>query len=276
MALYLVKSCVKFWPKTTAPSTAAPIRLRRFQIRFPIIRSDNITSFSPNRTSSFHYTTSVDKISPISSSNNDGGREFVAMSDEKLMSQCEMDTYKSSGPGGQHRNKRETAVRLKHLPTGIIAQASEDRSQHKNRASALARLRSLLALKVRNTIELETYTPPPELLQILPAKSTIRGSECGPQIGPNNSKFSLGMQALLDLIFAVEGSVSDAAKHLGLSTGALSRLILSDDSLRQAVNEFRTSKLSLQGSELVAITLLACHEEASKISTHKLELLLTT
>ncbi|KVH98248.1 Double-stranded RNA-binding-like domain-containing protein [Cynara cardunculus var. scolymus] len=215
MALYLVKSCVKFWPKTTAPSTAAPIRLRRFQIRFPIIRSDNITSFSPNRTSSFHYTTSVDKISPISSSNNDGGREFVAMSDEKLMSQCEMDTYKSSGPGGQHRNKRETAVRLKHLPTGIIAQASEDRSQHKNRASALARLRSLLALKVRNTIELETYTPPPELLQILPAKSTIRGSECGPQIGPNNSN---------------------------LSTGALSRLILSDDSLRQAVNEFRTSK----------------------------------
>lgn len=44
------------------------------------------------------------------------------MTDEKLMSQCEMDTYKSSGPGGQHRNKRETAVRLKHLPTGIIAQ----------------------------------------------------------------------------------------------------------------------------------------------------------
>lgn len=164
------------------------------------------------------------------------------MSDEKLMSQCEMDTYKSSGPGGQHRNKRETAVRLKHLPTGIIAQASEDRSQHKNRASALARLRSLLALKVRNSIDLETYTPPPELLQILPTKSTIRGSECGSQIGPNNPKFSLGMQALLDLIFAVEGSVSDAAKKLGLSTGALSRLILSDDSLRQAVNEFRTSK----------------------------------
>lgn len=166
----------------------------------------------------------------------------MAMSDEKLMSQCEMDTYKSSGPGGQHRNKRETAVRLKHLPTGIIAQASEDRSQHKNRASALARLRSLLALKVRNNIDLETYTPPPELLQVLPTKSTIRGSECGPQIGPNNPKFVLGMQALLDLIFAVEGSVSDAAKKLGLSTGALSRLLLSDDSLRQAVNEFRTSK----------------------------------
>ncbi|ONM59801.1 Class I peptide chain release factor, partial [Zea mays] len=50
------------------------------------------------------------------------------------------------------------------------------------------------------------------------------------------------MQALLDLLFAVEGSVSDATKILGLSTGALSRLILSDDSLRTAANELRASK----------------------------------
>lgn len=158
------------------------------------------------------------------------------------MNQCEMDTFKASGPGGQHRNKRESAVRLKHLPTGIVAQAVEDRSQHMNRASALVRLRALLALKVRNPVDLEAYCPPTELLQILPPKSTIRGSDCGPQIGPKNAKFVLGMQALLDLIFAVEGSVSDAAKYLGLSTGALSRLILSNDSLRMAVNELRASK----------------------------------
>lgn len=170
------------------------------------------------------------------------GRELLGLTDEQLLSQCDMSTFKSSGPGGQHRNKRETAVRLKHLSTGIIAQAAEDRSQHMNRASALTRLRTLLALKVRNTIDLDTYTPPQELLQILPAKSTIRGSDCGSQIGPKNPKFVLGMQALLDLICAVDGSVADAAKKLGLSTGALSRLILSDDSLRMAVNEFRTSK----------------------------------
>lgn len=167
---------------------------------------------------------------------------YLTLTEEELMSQCDMATFKSSGPGGQHRNKRESAVRLKHLPTGIIAQAVEDRSQHKNRASAVARLRTLLALKVRKSIDLDGYIPPPELLQILPAKSTIRGRDVGPQIGPNNPKFALGMQALLDLIFAVDGSVSEAAKILGLSTGALSRLILSDDSLRMAVNELRTSK----------------------------------
>ncbi|KAF7124030.1 hypothetical protein RHSIM_Rhsim12G0000200 [Rhododendron simsii] len=174
-----------------------------------------------------------------------GGRELLTMSDERLMSQCEMDTFKVSGPGGQHRNKRESAVRIKHLPTGIVAQASEDRSQHKNRASALARLRNKLALKVRNTVNLDAYSPPQELLQILPKKSTIRGSDSGPRIGPNNPKFDLGMQALVDLIFAVEGSVSDTAKKLGLSTGALSRLILSDDSLRMVVNEYRASKVKL-------------------------------
>ncbi|KAK4266926.1 hypothetical protein QN277_023784 [Acacia crassicarpa] len=170
------------------------------------------------------------------------GKHYLGLTDDELMRECEMDTFKSSGPGGQHRNKRESAVRLKHIPTGIIAQAAEDRSQHKNRASALTRLRALIALKVRNIVNLDAYSPPQELLQILPAKSSIRGSDCGPQIGPNNPKFVLGMQALLDLIFAVEGSISEAAKFLGLSTGALSRLILSDDSLRMAVNEFRASK----------------------------------
>ncbi|XVF29779.1 hypothetical protein REPUB_Repub16aG0000600 [Reevesia pubescens] len=176
------------------------------------------------------------------SNSNSEESYYLKLRDEELMRQCEMKSFKASGPGGQHRNKRESAVRLKHLPTGIIAQAVEDRSQHKNRASALARLRTLIALKVRNPVSFHPYSPPPDLLQILPPTSTLRASHSAPRIGPNNPKFVLGMQALLDLIFAVEGSVSEAAKFLGMSTGALSRLILSDDSLWMAVNELRASK----------------------------------
>ncbi|KAG0476613.1 hypothetical protein HPP92_013454 [Vanilla planifolia] len=131
------------------------------------------------------------KLTSFRFSSNSNAVEFLRLSDEELMEQCDMDTFKASGPGGQHRNKRESAVRLKHQPTGVTAQASEDRSQHRNRAAALARLRHLLALKVRNAVELDGYKPPLELLQILPTKSTIRGSEIGSQIGPNNSKFVL-------------------------------------------------------------------------------------
>ncbi|XP_010529711.1 PREDICTED: uncharacterized protein LOC104806483 [Tarenaya hassleriana] len=168
--------------------------------------------------------------------------DYLKISDDQLMKQCKMETFRVSGPGGQHRNKRDSAVRLKHLPTGIVSQAVEDRSQHKNRASALTRLRTLLAVKVRNKVDLDTYSPPPELLQILPPKSTIRLSTSGPQIGPNNPKFVPGMQALIDLISANGGSISDSARLLGLSTGALSRLILSHDSLRMAINDIRAAK----------------------------------
>lgn len=54
-------------------------------------------------------------------------------------------TYKATGPGGQHRNTTESAVRIKHLPTGIIVTASESRSQHANRRAAMERLRQRLA-----------------------------------------------------------------------------------------------------------------------------------
>ncbi|KDO36529.1 hypothetical protein CISIN_1g029341mg [Citrus sinensis] len=190
----------------------------QFLLRIPQLRRKNINFPSYKHRGNYqplflscNYSTN-DNCSSSSSSSSSSSRNYLELTDDELFRECEMDAYKSPGPGGQHRNKRESAVRLKHVPTGVIAQAAEDRSQHKNRASALSRLRTLLALKVRSSVNLDAYSPPPKLLQILPPKSTIRSSEVGAQIGPNNPKFALGMQALLDLIFAVEGSVSEAAK----------------------------------------------------------------
>lgn len=52
----------------------------------------------------------------------------------------EITFFKSTGPGGQHKNKRETAVRIVHLPTGVTVSATEERSQARNREVALERL----------------------------------------------------------------------------------------------------------------------------------------
>jgi ribosome-associated protein len=62
-------------------------------------------------------------------------------SDEDLLRECEVETFRSSGPGGQHVNKTESAVRLRHLPSGIVVSSQQERSQHRNKALCLEKLR---------------------------------------------------------------------------------------------------------------------------------------
>jgi len=64
-------------------------------------------------------------------------------------SDLKIEFYRGSGPGGQHRNVTDSAVRIRHLPTGIVAQASENRSQTRNREMAMKRLEEALARRER-------------------------------------------------------------------------------------------------------------------------------
>ena len=64
---------------------------------------------------------------------------------EDLENEVEVTVYQASGPGGQHRNRTYSAVRLKHLPTGIVVTAADSRSQLRNRKIAFERLTRRLA-----------------------------------------------------------------------------------------------------------------------------------
>lgn len=77
----------------------------------------------------------------------------IALDDEALLRACEVSTFIGGGPGGQHRNKTASAVRLVHLPTGVTVTATERRSQLRNRSAALERLRTVLTglARVRRT-----------------------------------------------------------------------------------------------------------------------------
>ena len=66
-------------------------------------------------------------------------------SDEDLLRECEVETFRAGGPGGQHVNKTESAVRLKHLPSGVVVTSQQERSQHRNKALCLQKLRKKVA-----------------------------------------------------------------------------------------------------------------------------------
>jgi ribosome-associated protein len=76
-------------------------------------------------------------------------RRALALPDAALAAECEETFFTGSGPGGQHRNKTESAVRLVHRPTAVAVTATERRSQAQNRAAALERLRERLTALAR-------------------------------------------------------------------------------------------------------------------------------
>lgn len=81
-------------------------------------------------------------------------------SDEDLLKECRVESFKSSGKGGQHVNKTESAVRLTHLPTGLVTYSQQERSQFLNKRICLSKLRKKVeALNYRKPKRIKTKVP---------------------------------------------------------------------------------------------------------------------
>jgi hypothetical protein len=138
------------------------------------------------------------------------------------MAQCSEEGYKASGPGGQRRNKVETASRVTHRPSGLSAHANDSRSREENRKRALRRLRERIAAEVRAPFE-ET----PEL--------AAQRSDGRLAINPRNPAYPVIAATVLDALAEAGGSYADAAKRAGITTSQLLKFLRSDRELWRAV-----------------------------------------
>lgn len=157
---------------------------------------------------------------------------WAHLSDAQLLAQCEVDTYRASGPGGQKRNKTSSAVRLRHPPSGLIVIAEESRSQHENRARALRRLRQALFLKLRDALPLDALTAHADY-------RTARGADGRLDLGRKDPRFWPAAGVVLDVLQAVEARVSEAAEALGISTANLVAFLQTEPKVWEQANHLR-------------------------------------
>lgn len=156
----------------------------------------------------------------------------AAASPEQLWAECEVRRLRRSGPGGQHRNKVETAVSLRHLSTGVCAEASERRSQVQNRSVALFRLRVNLALEVRKSCGSD-YVP-----------SVLWQSRCGGglKVGATHDDFPALLAEALDVLTAFAADPKCSAAKLNCTPSQLVRLLKLDPRALLLVNQWRIER----------------------------------
>jgi hypothetical protein len=162
-----------------------------------------------------------------------GRAAWTALTDEQLLAQCEVDTYRASGPGGQKRNKTSSAVRLRHPPSGLLVIAEESRSQHENKAKALRRLRKALYLDLREPV------PSWEAVLQHPDFAPARGTDDRLRLSVKDPRFWPAAGVVLDVLAALEARVGEAAELLGTSTGNLIDFLQTDPKVWQAANQLR-------------------------------------
>jgi hypothetical protein len=155
----------------------------------------------------------------------------AALPVEALLADCRIERTRRSGPGGQHRNKVETAVVITHQPTGQRAEASERRRQAENHAVAVFRLRLQLALHVRT----ERPDPPSDIW-----RSRLHNGRLS--INPSHDDFPAILAEALDVLAMHDHDPRPAADHLTCTPSQLVRLLKLEPAALELVNTERTRR----------------------------------
>jgi hypothetical protein len=155
----------------------------------------------------------------------------ATLDDEVLLAQCGVTRQRTGGPGGQHRNKVETAIFLTHLPTGIQAHADERRLASENRRTALRRLRLALAVGVRCDV------PPGD------QRSRLWRSRCSSTgritCNPAHHDFPALLAEALDNLWSCSLDPRKAAARLCCTPSQLIRLLKDHPPAYQSLNTAR-------------------------------------
>tara|TARA_Y100001970_G_C14135839_1_gene804225 strand:- start:462 stop:1001 length:540 start_codon:yes stop_codon:yes gene_type:complete len=149
----------------------------------------------------------------------------------KLLTSCELQFGQDSGPGGQHKNKKFTAVTITHSPTKIQGWASERRSQAQNKHQAIKRLRMNLAKKVRVKIQ-------------APVKRSAcweqrRGGGKQISINPKHEEYPSLVSESLDVLKLCNWDVAAASSMLAITMSQLVKLLRNDPEILTGLNHLR-------------------------------------
>lgn len=164
----------------------------------------------------------------------------AALPEEELLPDLRFEATRASGPGGQHRNRVATGVRVTHLPTGIRAAATERRSARDNRREALFRLRKRLALEWRSPLD-DASLVPPEAYR--PSEAWLRrrrGERV--QASPNHADFPALLAEVLDRLHADEDDLARTARAFGVSRSQLVKFLALEPAALAAVNARRRAR----------------------------------
>lgn len=176
----------------------------------------------------------------------------AALDDESLLAQCDLSKNRTSGPGGQHRNKVESQVILVHRATGVEAQASERRSSHENKRVALRRLRLMLAVEVRTAVargeigsvlwRSRVKRPAKAKVEEIAPGVTVRVGEAVAgriECSPEHHDYPALLAEALDAIADAGWDPKKAALRLGVSPSQLIKFVKDHPPALARVNEER-------------------------------------